>query len=290
MDFFTLLKQYHEITFQEFKKDLINNIKTDIINVLNVNKEIKKICGHKRTQNRGYCRRLCSGNACKYHLKYTSTKDANNNIENTNSFSLKSDVSDISEYVNICKYKDISNNIIKKDNLINLKIIDLPKSNIVLKDKLNNFNSDINNYLFNLKSKKNIFKSLITFIILFNKIKLKREKKRIKNKNKKERRKVKIYSSDKLDISKDMKNKNQAIIIKENNMYYTINFYDKKVIADCIEGIICNYCNSIRYTSSGPCINPNCYNRSFDNIEFEIYYKIHKKHKESIYNTILNKN
>ena len=271
MDVFNLFAQYHETTFNEFKKELINSIKLDI---LNINQRNKHMCGHKRTQNRGYCRRLCEGDACKYHLKY---------IEINNDLILKSDISDTSDDVII--YKDICKNIITKDILFNIKIKDSSKSNIILKY---NLNDDINNYIFNLNSKKNVLKSLSTFIILFNKIKIKREKKkekkRNKNKIKKERRKLKLYQEP-ISVSKNIPN---GYLLKENDKYYTIDFYDEKVVADCIEGILCNYCSSIRYTNSGPCINANCHNRTFDNIEFVIYYKKHKKHKKSIHNPFLN--
>lgn len=281
MELFNLFTQYHENTFQDFKKSLIDSIKQDIIKI---NQKNKHICGYKRTQNRGYCRRLCDGDACKYHLKY---------IENNNKYNIdkqiffKSDVSDTSEDVNI--YKNISNNIIDKDILLNIKILDPSKSNIILKNNLNNndLKKDIEDYLFNLNSKKNIFKSLIMIVILFNKIKLKREKKRIKNKKKKERRKAKIFQSHNSHISDPSENASN-VLFKEDNVYYTINFYDEKVIADNIEGVVCYFCNSIRYTNSGPCINPNCYNRTFSDTEFRIYYDKYGKHKESIYNPFLN--
>lgn len=269
MDLFNLFAQYHETTFNEFKKELINSIKLDI---LNINQRNKHMCGHKRTQNRGYCRRLCEGDACKYHLKY---------IEINNDLILKSDISDTSDDVII--YKDICKNIITKDILFNIKIKDSSKSNIILKY---NLNDDINNYIFNLKSKINIFKSLTSFIILYNKIKRKREKKRLKNIKKKERKKAKIYQTSVSDLESN--NKINGVLLKEKDNYYTIDFYDEKVAADCVEGILCNYCSSIRYTQSGPCINANCHNRTFDNIEFVIYYKKHKKHKKSIHNPFLN--
>lgn len=281
MDLFNLFTKYHETTFQEFKKDLINSIKLDI---LNTNKNNKRICGHKRSQNRGNCRRLCSGNACKYHLKYVSTNDKNNIIENINTFSLKSDISDVSEHVNMHKYiyKNICENIISKNVLLNINILELPKSNIILKY---NLNDDINNYIFNLKSKINTFKSLTSFIILYNKIKRKREKKRLKNKKKKERRKAKMCQT---IISENKTNRQtNGLLLKEKDKYYTINFYDEKVIADNIEGIICHYCNTVRYTNSGPCLYPDCYNRSFEDTEFKIYYHKHGKHKESIYNPFI---
>lgn len=284
MELFNLFTQYHESSFQELKKDLINSIKIDILNI--IDKKNINVCGHKRTQNRGYCRRLCSGYACKYHLKYIITKDVNNNIENTNSFSLKSDVSDVSEYVNIDKdsYKNIYINTISKDVLLNIKILELPKSNIILKYNLNN---DINNYIFNLKSKINIFKSLTSFIILCNKIKRKREKKRLKNIKKKERRKAKMYQTPVSELESN--NKTNGVLLKEKDNYYTINFYEEKVIASCVEGIECNFCGSLRYTNSGPCLYPDCYNRSFGDTEFRIYYDIHGKHKKSIYNPFINK-
>lgn len=246
MELFNLFTQYHEISFQEFKKDLINSIKIDILNI--IDKKNINVCGHKRTQNRGYCKRICSGYACKYHLKYV---DINNN------FILKSDVSDTFEDVTI--HKDICKNIINRDILSNIKIFDPPKSNIILRYDLN---TDINNYIFNFKKK--------------------REKKREK---KNERRKAKILQSHNSHISEpsdetiDIPN---GVLLKENNIYYTINFYDQKVVADNIEGIKCYYCKSMRYTNSGPCLNPNCHNRSFDDTKFKKYFNINKKQSKSI--------
>lgn len=275
MEVFELFKKYHEESFISFKNDLINMFKSEMLFIPK-----KNICGQVRTQNRGYCRRLCQGPACKYHIKYL---EFNRKEQNDDHFIYKSDISNTSEDVII--YKDICKNIISKNIIFNIKIHDLPRSNIILKYDLK---ADINNYISNLKSKINIFKSFVTFVILYKKIKIKREKKRLKNKKKKEKRKANLLKSNKSvlsDVSKDIPT---GILLKEKDIYYTINFYDEKVIADNIEGIVCYYCNSVRYTNSGPCLNPNCFNRSFDDIEFKIYYSKHGKHKESIYNPFLN--
>lgn len=53
MEIFNLFTQYHETVFQDFKKELINSIKSDIINLI---QKDKHICGHRRTQNRGFCK------------------------------------------------------------------------------------------------------------------------------------------------------------------------------------------------------------------------------------------
>jgi hypothetical protein len=50
-------------------------------------------------------------------------------------------------------------------------------------------------------------------------------------------------------------------IFKKNNKLYTINIYNKEIIADAPNGIKCYYCNTIRYTQSGPCVNYNCKNK-----------------------------
>lgn len=235
--------------------------------------------------------KLCSGDACKYHLKYVKIDNKYNIIQDNNKIILNSDNSITSEDVNI--YKNICKNVITKKTLSNIRIFELSKSKTILKNNLNNFEKDINNYLFNLRCKKNILKSLIVFTILYNKTKIKREKKRIKNKRKKDKRKAKLFLSHNSHIpetSENSKNIPNGLLLKENNKYYTYNFYDEKVIANNIDGVICYYCNSIRYTSGWPCINPNCCNRSFSNIEFEIYYDKHGKHKESIYNPFFNNN
>lgn len=272
-ELFLLLKQYHEITFQEFKKDLINSIKSDIL----CKPKKKNICGHKRTQNRGYCRRLCDGNSCKYHLK-----------------NIKSDVSDISEDLNI--YKDIYKNVITKDILLNIRIFDAPKSNIIPKYDIK---KDVNDYIFNLNYKRKSLKSLITFIILYNKVRIKRQKKSIKNKKKNERKKRKkanIIKSHNSDISEIhefnyeyiLKNK-KAQLFKENNEYYTYNLYEEKIKSDTPCGINCDYCGYTRYNSS-PCVFRDCKNRKYDDFEFKMYKKINGKEMISKYNKKLNNN
>ena len=108
-------------------------------------------------------------------------------------------------------------------------------------------------------------------------------------KNKKRLKKIKYKKNKNKKLT--INNENEKIkenLFKNNNIYYTINFYDQKVIADTIDGIICNYCNYIRYTTSGPCVYADCYNRSFYDDEFRKYYRIHGKHKVSIYNKLIN--
>jgi hypothetical protein len=120
---------------------------------------------------------------------------------------------------------------------------------------------------------------------IINKIKLlyKKRLKRLKYKKNKKNKNKSTKPAENIKVIKIKEN-----LFKENNNYYTINFYEKKVIADNINGIKCIYCNTIRYTNSGPCTYPNCYNRSFDNYEFIKYYNIHGKHKISIYNKMIN--
>lgn len=84
--------------------------------------------------------------------------------------------------------------------------------------------------------------------------------------------------------------KKKGYLFYYNLNFYTINFYDEIVLATNIQGITCNYCNYTRYTDSGPCINPNCYNRKFDDSVFINYFNKNKKHKISNYNKIYEKN
>lgn len=79
-EIFTLFKNYHEKSFKEIKNELIErieSIKRLLISNNEKNNENRKshICGFKRTRNRGYCKRLCIGEACVYHLKYIDKKD-----------------------------------------------------------------------------------------------------------------------------------------------------------------------------------------------------------------------
>lgn len=86
-------------------------------------------------------------------------------------------------------------------------------------------------------------------------------------------------------LTYDKKNK-KAYLFYYDFCWYTINFYDNIVLATNKNGIKCNYCNYIRYTNSGPCVNSDCYNRSFDDFEFKYYYKKNGKHKISKYNKL----
>lgn len=110
----------------------------------------------------------------------------------------------------------------------------------------------------------------------------KKNKKKLKKLKYKKNRKNKINNPDKNKVIKIKEN-----LFKEDNIYYTYNFYDIKVIADNINGIECIYCNTKRYTESGPCTYQDCFNRSFDDYVFKKYYKIHNKHKISIYNKLI---
>lgn len=100
--------------------------------------------------------KLCSGDACKYHLKYVKIDNKYNIIQDNNKIILNSDNSITSEDVNI--YKNICKNVITKKTLSNIRIFELSKSKTILKNNLNNFEKDINNYLFNLRCKKKYIK------------------------------------------------------------------------------------------------------------------------------------
>lgn len=153
VELFTLFKQYHDESLNNFKKDLIDNI----IKLLNLNKETEKthVCGYKRTQGRGYCKRLCIGSSCTYHKKYIPEDKTNNtylcdvaqnvnkvkkddkinillnekkiygDILNDNEIKIKSDKSchmklhDNDKSTQKClqlKFNDNNNNVIKKDH------------------------------------------------------------------------------------------------------------------------------------------------------------------------------
>lgn len=96
----------------------------------------------------------------------------------------------------------------------------------------------------------------------------------IKTKNKKENRKKQIYiptginklssGSNSLNIDKNIEfptiqqTRTPGQCFKKNNKLYTINIYNKEIIADAPNGIKCYNCNIYRYTISGPCVNNNC--------------------------------
>lgn len=80
MDFQSLLKDNNEIIFNFLKNEFLNilkdgiveDIKMEIYDILfkNNNKKTKsKICGFKRTRQRGTCKRLTNCLLCPYHLK-----------------------------------------------------------------------------------------------------------------------------------------------------------------------------------------------------------------------------
>lgn len=174
--------------------------------------------------------------------------------------------------------RKVNNYYCKYHNPLNLilypTIYDISKIKIV--DKVERNKENINNNLQVIIYKPN---NIIDQIIMLYKKNKKRLKKKKYKKNKKNKNKI-LNENDKGKMIKDN-------LFKDDNKYYTINFYDQKVIADNINGVICNYCKTIRYTNSGPCIYSDCYNRSFDDYEFRKYYNIHKKHKISIYNKLI---
>ena len=67
-----------------------------------------------------------------------------------------------------------------------------------------------------------------------------------------------------LDIEKDIEfptiwqTRTPGQCFRKNNKLYTINIYNKEIIADAPNGIKCYNCNIYRYTISGPCVNNNC--------------------------------
>lgn len=75
----------------------------------------------------------------------------------------------------------------------------------------------------------------------------------------------------------------KAHLFEENNITYTYNLYEQKIIADVPDGILCNHCNYTRYNSS-PCIYKDCKNRKYGDTEFDIYRRINGREMESKYN------
>lgn len=79
VELFTLFKNYHDKSLEKFKKELLH----DFMNFFNTTKNGENknyslkpkthICGYKRTQNRGTCKRLCRDIACSYHIKNLSS-------------------------------------------------------------------------------------------------------------------------------------------------------------------------------------------------------------------------
>lgn len=119
-----------------------------------------------------------------------------------------------------------------------------------------------------------------------------RKKQRIKNKrlNYKKNKKLKKKLQKPKEKENNLFNYNEilkakgGILFNDKGVFYTYNLYEQKVIADCIDGTTCIYCNYIRYTYSGPCIYADCENRRFGDYEFIKYYKINNKELISKYN------
>lgn len=75
----------------------------------------------------------------------------------------------------------------------------------------------------------------------------------------------------------------KAHLFEENNITYTYNLYEQKIIADVPDGILCTYCNYTRYNYS-PCIYKDCKNRKYGDFEFQMYKKVNGREMESKYN------
>lgn len=125
VELFTLFKNYHDKSLYKFKKELLD----DFINFFNTTKNGENknyisntkthICGYKRSQNRGSCKRLCRDIACSYHIKHLSSH--------------KSDVYDIHEVDISTKNKNQTSQL---ERNIDLKLLNYNDDNLKEYDKI----------------------------------------------------------------------------------------------------------------------------------------------------------
>lgn len=92
-----------------------------------------------------------------------------------------------------------------------------------------------------------------------------------------------IEKNNKFNYSYILENK-KGFLFKEDNKYYTYNFYEEKKVADIPDGDCCMKCGYTRFTTSGCCIYRDCENRKYGDFEFEEYKKINVKECKSKYN------
>lgn len=81
IDLFTNFKKYHDESLKNFKKELMNDLILFLKQVSNTNLTNQThVCNYIRTRNRGNCKRLCTGIACCYHIKYIKTDKSDESV------------------------------------------------------------------------------------------------------------------------------------------------------------------------------------------------------------------
>lgn len=242
VELFTLFKNYHDESLKKFKKELLH----DFMNFFNTTKNggienycsntKTHVCGYKRSQNRGFCKRLCRDIACSYHIKflYSDKSDVydihevdisrkNKKMENINNYikymikvplheniiynilkTGKSDKCDTYEMRKDAKFSNLVMNDQFKFNLYNY-YIDIFKNSSLVRKNINyknniDFSNELNNKLISgLWSKNRINTSLKT-----NMYKIKKKKYLIEYKNICDVVRANIFDS-KLLINRDKK-------------------------------------------------------------------------------------
>lgn len=165
VDLFTLFKKYHDESLKKFKKELLN----DFMSFFDTHNKIynTRICGYKRTRNRGYCKRLCIDNACNYHIKYfiSDKQNTEDNIEN------------IPTIDNLVKNKK-NHQVDHKNNVYNVEDNKYILEKTYIPDKLNNMelhgnivdeqhielnNKSIYNYYINIFKKSSLVRKNVNY-------------------------------------------------------------------------------------------------------------------------------
>lgn len=202
----------------------------------NILKNNFKICGHKRSRNRGICMRPCKGIACNYHMNNTKIILPDDLVYVENYKKIRKEkkyptiiIEDVSELDN--SYKNNIYDFLDREkintsnNIINKKIL----NKIIIKD--NFLNNNVNNNTPKLicyydKNNNNISSSALSF-----KTKKKKNKKSKKKKyNVMVDQKVEEKSyNELLDLNKKIK----KYIYKNNNL----NEIDKKLLKSFIDRI-----------------------------------------------------
>lgn len=252
LELFTLFKQYHNKSLKEFKKELLDNISSLFLNTTSFDKNNKtRICGYKRSRNRGYCKRLCNDKACVYHIKYIlpDKLDSYSDMENIKNTTIinNSNSNNIINFMETLNNLDVPDDIDENTPRINTNETKL-HNNILLNEKKNmpdksdNVELHGNSEYYNKKKRKRYLKEYKEFCHNFSEIS--------KKKNIRLNKKICNY----IDFNKNKEHDNNGIkTILINLKEELLNIEELKTIyLYCTSFIICildknyNYENFIK--------------------------------------------
>lgn len=225
MDFFTLY--YKDYTFQKQFKDILND---EILKILKSN---TKICGQKRTRNRGICMRQCSGIACKYHLKNILPDDVKHMkkckkyptyLETVSEYYYEHK-NDVFDFFDLKKINN-SNNIINRETL----------NKTIIKDKFfSNLTKQNTPKLICYHNENNIYSSFISTLTIN-----KKNKKKKKRKKRKKKHNIMIRKNKLEEKYNELLSLNKKIKIYINNNH-NLNDLDKRLLQEFIDRLTNNF-------------------------------------------------